>query len=95
MTAEALFILEEAAALGIHVGTDGEDLLMIAPMRVPGDVRRWFETQLNEYRREIIAAIQRDNMDRWDFAAGSPAGTKLKSSLRGCFAIATVTGSSA
>src|SRR6516225_6352125 len=47
-TETARFILEEATALGIHVGTNGDELLMIAPLRIPREVRVQFEAALNE-----------------------------------------------
>jgi len=49
-------------ALGIRVGAapDGSELILVAPMRVPYDVRRWFEIWLNEFRAEVIAVIQAD-----------------------------------
>ena len=39
---------------------DGSELILVAPMRVPYDVRRWFEIWLNEFRAEVIAVIQAD-----------------------------------
>jgi hypothetical protein len=57
-TETARFILEEATALGIHVGTDGSKLIMIAPLKMPREDRVWFETQLNEFRRDVITIIQ-------------------------------------
>jgi hypothetical protein len=57
-TQTADFILREALALGIRVGTDGcDELVMVAPARVPSDVRRWFETELYKYKPEIIEVI--------------------------------------
>ena len=58
----ARFIPDEATALGIRVGcdADGSELILVAPMRVPYDVRRWFEIWLNEFRAEVIAVIQAD-----------------------------------
>ena len=57
-------ILAEAAGLGIKIATDGTELVMLAPLRVPGAVRRAFEAALEEYRAEVIDAIQRDNAAR-------------------------------
>ena len=56
----AEFVLREALALGIRVGTDGSELVMVAPMRVPRETRRWFETRLEEHRAEVIEAIQKN-----------------------------------
>ena len=61
----AAFILREAQALGIRIGTDGDELILVAPLRVPRDVRVWFETQLEEHRAEIIAIIQREKAGRF------------------------------
>jgi hypothetical protein len=60
----AAFILREAQLMGIRVGTDGNELVMIAPMRVPRETRLWFETKLYEYKAEIIDFIQRENAAR-------------------------------
>jgi len=58
----ATITLNKALALGIRVGAapDGSELILVAPMRVPYDVRRWFEIWLNEFRAEVIAVIQAD-----------------------------------
>jgi hypothetical protein len=56
----AAFILREAAALGMAVGTNGEELVMHAPLRVPHVVRRTFEDTLERYRSEIIEIILRE-----------------------------------
>jgi len=61
---QAVFVLREAQALGIAVGTDGTELVMLAPMRVPREVRRQFERALDKYAAEIIAVIQRENAGR-------------------------------
>jgi len=54
------FVLREALALGIRVGTDGSELVMVAPMRVRRETRRWFETRLEEHRAEVIEVIQKN-----------------------------------
>jgi hypothetical protein len=64
MTAAAMFILDEATALDIHVGTDGSELVMLTPLRVPRDVRRWFEAELEKYRADVIEIIQQQNAAR-------------------------------
>jgi hypothetical protein len=58
----ARFILDEATALGIRVGAsdDGSEFVMVAPMRVPRETRRWFETRLEEHRAEVIEIIQKN-----------------------------------
>jgi hypothetical protein len=58
MTSDAKIILREAAGLGIKIATDGSELFMLAPLRVPRAVRRQFEAALNELRTEVIAIIQ-------------------------------------
>jgi hypothetical protein len=57
----AKFILAECAKLGIRVGTNGtDDLLMIAPLRIPIASRRTFEEALEAYRTEIIDIVWRE-----------------------------------
>ena len=63
-TETARFILEEATALGIHVGTNGDELLMIAPLRIPREVRAWFEVELAKHKAAVIAIIQAENAAR-------------------------------
>jgi hypothetical protein len=60
----ARFILEEALRLGIKVGTDGDELAMLAPMRIPRESRLTFEQALQDYRAEIIAHIIAENRER-------------------------------
>jgi hypothetical protein len=55
--AEARLILTEASALGIRISTDGDDLVMLASVRVPGETRRGFERKLEEHRAEVINLI--------------------------------------
>jgi hypothetical protein len=55
---QAMCILCAAQTFNIHVGTDGDSLVMVAPMRVPSDVRRWFENELHKYKAEAIEIIQ-------------------------------------
>jgi len=61
---EICFILDEALALGIRVGTDGTELFMVGPLRVPYETRRWFEIKLNEFRTEVIDIIEQENAAR-------------------------------
>ena len=61
---QAVFVLREAQALGIAVGTDGTELVMLAPMRVPRDFRRWFEHWLNQFRDEVVDIVLRENAAR-------------------------------
>jgi hypothetical protein len=61
----ARFLLDTALKLGIHVGArDADDIIMLAPMRVPREVRRWFEIQLDKYGVEVAGIIQRENAGR-------------------------------
>jgi hypothetical protein len=55
----AAFILREASALGIRVGTNGNEVVLIAPLKVPTDVRREFERAIDQHRQEIIDQIMR------------------------------------
>jgi hypothetical protein len=57
----ARFVLDEATKLGIRIGTNGtDDLLMIAPLRIPIASRRMFEEALEIYRTEIIDIVWRE-----------------------------------
>jgi hypothetical protein len=58
----AAFLLREALALGIRVGTDGTELITITPLRIPPASRRTFEAALEKYRAEVIAHIMAENM---------------------------------
>jgi hypothetical protein len=60
----ALSILNRARTLGIKIASDGSDLLMLVPVRVPGETRRRFERELAEYRAEIIEVILRKTAAR-------------------------------
>jgi len=60
----AAFILDEATALGIRIATDGDELIMLVPLRVPRETRRWFEIQLHEFRAEVVNIILRKNAAR-------------------------------
>jgi len=59
-------VLDKALALGIRVGVapDGSEIVLLAPMRVPRETRRWFEIQLDEFRAEVINIILRENGER-------------------------------
>jgi len=57
-------ILNKALSLGIAFGTDGDELVMLAPLKVPRDVRRWFEHWLNEFKSEAIDIILADHNGR-------------------------------
>jgi hypothetical protein len=53
----AAFILREAAALGIRVGTDGTEVIMLAPLRIPYACRRAIEDAIFAHKLEIIEHI--------------------------------------
>jgi len=54
----AKFVLEQARELGARIGTDGvSEIVMLAPCRVPTAMLRWLESQLHEYRWEVVAII--------------------------------------
>ena len=59
--AEAQFILREAAAAGLKIGTDGTELVMVAPLKMPWDCRRSFERAIEAHQAEIIALIMAEN----------------------------------
>jgi hypothetical protein len=52
--AAAAFILAEATALGIALGTDGSELVVITPGHLPLAVRRSFQAAAGDYCDEII-----------------------------------------
>jgi hypothetical protein len=60
----ARFILDEATALGIRVGasSDGNELIIAVPGRIPREIIRCFEARLHEYRTEVIEVILRGNV---------------------------------
>ena len=58
---EAEFLLREALALGIRVGTDGSELVMLVPARVPWATVRWFEHELSNRQHEIVDYILKEN----------------------------------
>jgi hypothetical protein len=53
----AELILREALELGIKVGTDGDDLIMVTPLRLPRDVRVQFEAALDQHKAAVIDII--------------------------------------
>jgi hypothetical protein len=59
--ARANFILGEAAKLGIKVGTDGEDLVVAIPLRLPREVRASFEAAAEACRDALIEHILHEN----------------------------------
>jgi hypothetical protein len=62
----AALVLDAALALGIHVGVapDGSEIVLLAPLKVPREVRKWFEHRIDEFRAEVIAVILRENAAR-------------------------------
>jgi hypothetical protein len=57
----AQFVLKAAADAGIKIGTDGTDLILAIPPRLPSEVRRSFEQAIAQHEREIIALILAEN----------------------------------
>lgn len=58
---EAQFILREAAAAGIKVGTDGTEVIMVAPLKMPWEFRRSFERAIEAHQAEIITLIMAEH----------------------------------
>jgi hypothetical protein len=54
----ATFLLREAAALGIRVGTDGTELVVLSPLCLPYDCRRAIEDGLFAHQLEVIEHIK-------------------------------------
>jgi len=57
--------------LAIKVGTDGENVVTISTTRVPFAAIRWLEAELVKHKREVIAAIMRENPDVFDTEGAS------------------------
>jgi hypothetical protein len=58
----AMFLLAEAANLGIAVGTNGDDIVALMPAKLPSAVRRAFEAALEQHRAGVIEVIQQENV---------------------------------
>jgi hypothetical protein len=56
----ATALLDKALALGIRVGTDGDEVITVAQSPVPLEVGRWLHAELCKHKREVIAAIEAD-----------------------------------
>jgi hypothetical protein len=54
-------LLDAARALGIRVGTNGDEVVMLAPMRVPGEILRVFETEFEKHKQRVINFILTEN----------------------------------
>ena len=64
-TIVARALLTKAAKLGIHVDlAGGGELILIMPLRVPRETRRWFFHWIDEFRNEILAIVQAENAER-------------------------------
>jgi hypothetical protein len=56
-------LLTAALKCGIHVGAalDGSEVTFVAPMKVPREVRHFFEVWLlDNFRQEVIEIIRQD-----------------------------------
>ena len=58
--AAARFILDEAKACGMHIGTDGDDLLIAPPRGMPRESYFSFQRAIIEHRAEVIDTIMAD-----------------------------------
>jgi hypothetical protein len=56
-TTQVEFILAEALKLDIRIGTDGDELLVIYPTKLPRETHRYFSRGIGEHREAIIAHI--------------------------------------
>jgi hypothetical protein len=65
----AAFIVAEAAALGIAIGTDGSELVAITPGNLPLAVRRSFQAAVGDYCEEIIAHLLATEVSHGDARA--------------------------
>jgi hypothetical protein len=59
--ATAKIILRAAANLGVKVGTDGDELVAVIPLRLPAETCRWFEAVLDHHQAAVIAVIMAEN----------------------------------
>jgi hypothetical protein len=57
LEATAAFIVAEATALGIAIGTDRDELVLIVPMSIPAATRRDFKEAVGNYADEIVAHL--------------------------------------
>jgi hypothetical protein len=57
----AELLLRDALVAGIRVGSNGEDIILVAPLRVPCELRCQFEAAIEKYRSEVIAVIMAEN----------------------------------
>lgn len=58
--AAARFILAEAQALGLRIGTNGCDLILAPPRSMPSESYFSFQRAIIEHRAEIIKIILRE-----------------------------------
>jgi hypothetical protein len=57
----AAFVLREAVAHGVIIGTDGNELIMGPPRGMPRESWRSFQDALIAFMPEIIAQIEAEN----------------------------------
>jgi hypothetical protein len=59
----ARLLLRDALVAGIHVGVapDGSEVILVAPLRVPRELRCQFEEAIEKYHSEVIAVIMAGN----------------------------------
>ena len=69
--AVARFLLEAADALNVKVGFYGTEVITVSTTRVPFAAIRWLEAELVKHKREVIAAIMRENPDVFDTEGAS------------------------
>jgi len=61
----AAFILREAAAAGIKIGTDGVEVITVSSSRVPLATITALEAELVKNKLAVIALIERENAGRF------------------------------
>jgi hypothetical protein len=54
----AELVLREARKRGLRIGTDGDEIVLYAPLATPRPIIFWFERWLGELRVECIQIIQ-------------------------------------
>jgi hypothetical protein len=59
---EVARFLDAAQRLGIRIGTDGAEVVLLAPLKVPGPILRAFEEAIDknslEFIRQILADVE-------------------------------------
>jgi len=61
IVARALLTAASKRDILVRVSPDQNELILVASLRVPRNVRRWFEHWIDQFRDEILDIIQHEN----------------------------------